>query len=126
SRFHFCDNLRHPRFIWLQVLETQISQIVAENGLTEVDCSDTARRIVDSEYRSKSAQRSQVSHAGSGLRQAEQFGDLGVTEMLAMPHQQDFAIGLVELFEGVEESVLDLFADRGGGRRKFLVGDLSE
>ena len=39
---------------------------------------------------------------------AEQFGNLDIRQLLAVSHQQDFAVRVVELFESFQKPTFDL------------------
>ena len=66
-----------------------------------------------------------MSHAGGSGSHAEGRRRFAVAELLEVPHQHDLAIIVVELFDGDEESCLQLLPNRGGSGGEFTPDELA-
>ena len=66
-----------------------------------------------------------MSHSRRGGGKPERVSDIAIAKLFKVPHQHNFTVFLFELFEGDQEARFQFLADAGGGRRQFVIGQLS-
>ena len=84
------------------------------------------RAVRTTEDLTETSQGAQVTHAGSGFREPQDVGGLAVREVLEVPHEEDFPIGLVHLVQSREELFPQFFPQGVSGRGQFGIHQLGD
>ncbi len=63
----------------------------------------------------------QVAHAGGRLADGQGLGHVAIRQLFEVPHQHDFAIGVVERFDGCLETDFQFVMRGRGGRRQLAI-----